>query len=425
MLKKEKLLGLSKNIFIILIFLISINLGKHYEIYSSYVGGVLIDYLVPTIFIQDIIVFLIIFLWVLSGGLRRLFTAKIELFGKREVQISFLFLFSLFISVFVSARFIPSIYAWLRIFLYFCLFIYTLLEINVEDNYFKILDVVSFSVFLLSLLGIAQFINQGSVFNNYLILGEQPYSAGVFGIAKENIFGRSIIPAYGLFRHPNAFGGYLSITLAWLFCFIKKRKFYLTTFVLGLVSILFTFSYISWLALILAIVIHLVFSKNPTKIIKYKKGAVFIVLIIFLFSLSIPLLNKFDLNIGGNKSITRRVDFTSASYRMIKDNFLFGVGLNNFTVFIDKYNYDSPDIRFSQSVHNIFLLVFSEAGVFGFILFVIFIGFSLRRLVNSSYFHVFLISVLQIILLGSFDHYLFTMHQTLLLFWIVFGLGLQ
>ena len=61
---------------------------------------------------------------------------------------------------------------------------------------------------------------------------------------------------------------------------------------------------------------------------------------------------------------------------MIKDNFLFGVGLNNFTVFVDKYNYDSSDIRFSQPVHNIFLLIFSESGVFAFLLILSFIGLS-------------------------------------------------
>ena len=422
---KERLLGLSKKIFFILIFLIPINLGKHFEIFSSYVGGVLVDYLVPTIFVQDILILLVVLFWLFSGGFKKLFSTKIELFEKKEIQISFLFIFSLFISTLVSVRFIPSFYAWLRMLVYYLFFIYTLLEINVEDNYFKILDITSTSVFLISLLGITQFINQGSVFNNYLILGEQPYSAGIFGIAKEYIFGRSLIPAYGLFRHPNAFGGYLAITLSWLFCFIKKRKSYFVSFLLGLIAIIFTFSYVSWFTLIFGIVFHLIFSKNPQKIRKYKKSAVVVVLTIFLFSLSLPVLRMLNLNFEGNRSVTRRIDFTSASYRMIKDNFLFGVGFNNFTVFVDKYNYDSSDLRFSQPVHNIFLLIFSESGIFGFLLFISLVGFSLKRLVNSSYFHVFLISLLQIVLLGSFDHYLFTMHQTLLLFWIIFGLSLQ
>lgn len=425
MIKKQNILNISKYLFLLLTFLIPVNLGKHFEIFSSYVGGILIDYLVPTIFVQDILIILIISLWALGGGLKRFSTYKVELFEKKEVQISVLFIYALFISTFVSVRFIPSFCAWLRVLLYFIFFIYMLLEIKVEDNYFKVLDIVSISVLLLSLLAILQFVKQGSVFNNYLILGEQPYSAGVFGIAKENIFGRSVIPVYGLFRHPNAFGGYLAITLTWLFCFIKKRRFYLLSFLLGFISIIFTFSYVSWLTLIIGIIFHLVFNKSPTKTRKYKKYAAIIVITIFLFSLFLPVLNKLGLDIEENNSITRRVNFTSASYRMIKDNFLFGVGLNNFTVFVDRYNHDSPDIRFSQPVHNIFLLTFSESGVFGFLLLVGLIGISLKRLINSSYFDVFLISLLQLIMLGSFDHYLFTMHQTFLLFWMILGLGLQ
>ncbi len=420
---KEKLLGISKSLYFLLILLIPLNLGKHFEAIGSYVGGILVDYLVPTVFIQDIISVLIILFWVLSGGLNSLFKIKKDIFEKREVQFSTLFVFSLFISTLVASRFVPSIYAWIRIILYFSLFIYTLIEIPVEDNFFKIVDLVSVSVFLLSILGIAQFINKGSVFNNYLILGEQPYSAAVFGVPKEYFFGKVVVPSYGLFRHPNIFGGYLAITLVWLFSFLKKRKFYLLVFLSGVVALFFTFGYISWLVFAIGIIFHLFFIRDPKKIKERKSIAVYFVLAVFFLSLSLPFL-KF-LSISDNLSIVRRVNFTAASYRIIKDYFAFGVGLNNLTVLIDSYNFDSSDIRFLQPVHNIFLLIFTEAGVFAFLLFLGFMWCSLRRLLNSSYFHVFLISVLQIILLSSFDHYPFTIHQTLLLFWIIFGLGLQ
>ena len=139
---KEKLLGISKSFYFLLILLIPLNLGKHFEILESYVGGILIDYLVPTIFIQDIIIFFILSLWILSGGFNRLFKVKQDIFEKKEVQFSTLFVFSLFISTLAASRFVPSIYAWIRIFLYFSLFLYTLVEVPVEDNFFKIVDLV-------------------------------------------------------------------------------------------------------------------------------------------------------------------------------------------------------------------------------------------------------------------------------------------
>lgn len=420
---REKLLGISKTLYFLLIFLIPVNLGKHFELLSSYVGGVLVDYLVPTIFIQDILVVSILLLWIFSGGLPRLFKSEGSIFEKKEVQFSALFVFSLLLSTLVSSRFIPSIYSWVRVFLYFSLFLYTLVEIPVEDNFFKVLDVISVSVLLVSILGIVQFIGKGSVFNNYLIFGEQPYSAATFGVPKEFFLRKVVVPAYGLFRHPNIFGGFLSITLIWLFSFLKRRKFYIVSFVLGTISLLFTFSYISWAIFLLGIIFHLFFTQKPQKIKDRKKAVLFLVVVVFFISLLSPLFGL--LKKSENPSVIRRINFTQASYRMIKDRFLFGVGFNNSVAFMDSYNTESKDIRFSQPVHNVFLLIFSEAGVFSFFLFIGFIWCSIKRLLNSSYFYVFLISVLQIVLLSSFDHYFLTIHQTLLLFWIVLGLGLQ
>ena len=420
---KEKFLFLSNQLFLILIFLIPLNLGKHFEYIGSYVWGILIDYLIPTIYVQDIIAILILLFWILGGGLKKIIENTETLISKKEIQFSILFIFSLFLSVIASTRFIPSVYYWFRIFLYFSIFIYILIEIPVEDYFFKILNILALSVLLISILGIAQYFNKGSVFNNYLILGEQPYSASTFGITRKNLFGRAVVPAYGLFRHPNTFGGFLSLILIWLLSFIKKNKFYFLSFLFGLLALIFTFSTISWVVFILGIIFHLIFSKYPKNIKYRKRQAMYITVFICILMLILPLFKIFANS--DDPSIHRRSNFLRASYRMINDYPLFGVGVNNSTIKIDTYNIESRDVRFTQPVHNMFVLIFSEAGVFSFLIFILFMHSSGKRLLNSSYFHLFLISFLQIILLGSFDHYFITMHQTLLLFWIVFGLALQ
>jgi len=419
---KTKLVKISRFLYFILLFILPVNLGKHFEIFDSYVGGVLVDYLVPTLFIQDILAVLILLFWILSGGLKRLFCEK-NLLERRYIQYSTLFVFSLFLSTLNSARFIPSIYAWLRLFLYFLLFIYSLVEVPIETYFFKILNIFSLSLLLVSILGIAQFVQKGSVFDNYLVFGEQPYSSATYGVPKESFFGKGVVPSYGLFRHPNIFGGYLSIVLVWIFSFLKNRKFYWIPFLFGCVALLFTFSKISWAVFLFGVLLHLLFVKDPGKIENRKKKAVFLVYFVVVLSLLLPLFSCLTDN--DNKSISRRASLAGASYRMIEDNFLFGVGFNNSTIFIDKYNYAGTDLRFSQPVHNIFLLLFSEGGVFSLIFFALLIRECARNFINSSYFHIYLISFLQILLLGSFDHYFITIHQTLLLFWIVLGLGLQ
>ncbi len=420
---KEKFLQISRTLFLLLVFLIPVNLGKHFEIVSSYVWGILIDYLIPTIYIQDLIIAAILFFWLLGGGLLKIIKKKTSLIDRKEIQISTLFVFSLFLSVLSSTRFIPSLYAWLRIFLYFSLFIYILFEIPVEDYFFKILNILSLSVLLVSILGIAQYLNKGSVFNNYLVLGEQPYSASTFGVTRKSLFNKSVVPSYGLFRHPNIFGGYLSLILIWLFSFLKKNKGYVITFVFGVIALIFTFSISSWVVFTLGLFLHLFLSKDPKRIKFKKRISTLSVVLICILMLFIPL-SSF-LSKSNNPSVYRRFNFVRASYRIIKDFPIFGVGVNNSTILMDTYNFESKDIRFTQPVHNMFLLVFSEAGIFSFLLFLGFLYFSGKKLLNSSYFHLFLISFLQILLLGSFDHYFFTIHQTLLLFWVVFGLALQ
>ena len=44
----------SKILFYVLVFLLPVNLGLHFVIKDAYVWGLLIDYLVPTVFVQDI-----------------------------------------------------------------------------------------------------------------------------------------------------------------------------------------------------------------------------------------------------------------------------------------------------------------------------------------------------------------------------------
>ena len=111
---------------------------------------------------------------------------------------------------------------------------------------------------------------------------------------------------------------------------------------------------------------------------------------------------------------------------MIRENFLFGVGLNNFTVRVEDYLPPSQVLRFIQPVHNIFVLILSEAGVFAFITFLALLVFVLLILLKQPFGipAVLFVTILQFFIMGSFDHYLLTIQQTQLLFWLTVGLAL-
>ena len=58
---------------------------------------------------------------------------------------------------------------------------------------------------------------------------------------------------------------------------------------------------------------------------------------------------------------------------MIKENFWYGVGLNNFIPNLVKVSNTYLNSWELQPVHNIFLLLFSETGIIGFLMFLLII----------------------------------------------------
>ncbi|MFC1756169.1 hypothetical protein ACFLZK_02135, partial [Patescibacteria group bacterium] len=83
-----------------------------------------------------------------------------------------------------------------------------------------------------------------------------------------------------------------------------------------------------------------------------------------------------------------------------------------------KYLPPKHDVRFAQPPHNMFVLLFAEAGVLALMSFTLFI---FRKIKASCRNDLFFISMLQILFLGVFDHYFFTIHQPQLLFWLILG----
>jgi len=405
---------LSKRLFFILILLLPLNLGKHFVLKSSYVWGILSDYLIPTIYIQDIFILTILLLWLFEKGFPSKQTV-LNFLNRKSSQAVILFICSLFFSLLLSQRFSSSLGIFLRTLAYSLLSFYISHEIAPEKDFKVILKLLSFGLILLFVVSLSQFIKQGAVFNNYLFFGEQPYSSTTWGVARESVLGFTRVPAYGFFRHPNVFGGFLSIILIWVYAGFeierKKARFFKIVFCLGLVSLILTFSYVAWVGFLIGLFSFLFirqykkinYEEKKKRILNIFLGMVFIVNIIS------PLFINFQ-----SDSLYRRGSLFITSVEVIKKHFLFGVGPGNFVAFV-------KDFRFMQPVHNIFFLIFSEYGVFSLLLFIYVLTLAIKKSLNPGYFFLFFISVLQIIFEGSLDHYFWTIHQTHLLFWIVLG----
>lgn len=399
-----------KRLFYVIVFLIPLNLGKHFVFNWSYVNGLLTDYLVPTLFITDILLGVLLVLWFVEG---LIFKKSLRYFFP---YITF-FLFAVFLSVLSSVELYASLYAYGRLLLYVGFFFYVVFNFDVSKDLVSLIKVIFLSSFLISLLGIAQWVKQSSVFDNYLFFGEQPYTVSTKGVVRDNFFGVSKVPPYGTFRHPNILGGFLCVTLIWvlwtlLVSTLTKwwRLFGWVAFLVGVFCLFLTLSKISWIVFVLG--------ACGVLLRRFAIRRVFLLVMIccFVLSLTLPFLKV------SNISVVRRSDLLASSFAMIDYNPLFGVGLNTNVSLIDGYLVSLGKPKFTQPVHNVFVLIFSESGVFACVFFTMLLG----ALILSRRIHfLFFISLFQIVLLSLFDHYFYTINQTQLLFWLTLGVGLS
>lgn len=391
-------------LFYIILLALPLNLGKHFIFDFSYSEGALIDYALPTVYVQDILILLFL---VLHTVLSRTLPKKVIYL----LPLSLLLL----LNTVTSENVLASAYFAGRLVLYSSFAI-------VGMKYLKKLSVVSLVVLLvisvlsISLLGFVQWVLQHSVFNNYLFFGEQPYSFLTPGILHHTFLGDSVIPPYAIFKHPNVLGGYLSVVLVWLCIFplVYKKKvsaglgvFLFTAILLGTLIVFLTFSYSAWLSLFLGFIFTFLSSYKKqlaVAIMPIVIGVIFAFGMFGFFADSIP---------DPPTSLSRRLNLTQAAANLFVSSPYLGTGLNT-NAFLNK---DTPffvrEVNFFQPVHNIYWLLLSEGGLVLFIPFIVLVLYSYLKSLKDSVF--ISITLSQFLLLGVFDHYLLTSHQMLLL----------
>ena len=155
-------------------------------------------------------------------------------------------------------------------------------------------------------------------------------------------------------------------------------------------------------------------------------------IILFLFSILYSLFSIHSLStvFPADESVVVRNQLNQAALKMFTHSPIFGVGLGNFLVRLPDYLV-SRQIYFLQPVHNIYLLLLSEAGVIGIII-LVFIGFMLLKheagsmkqeiKINHMSFMIHT-SLFTLLFLGLFDHYSLTLQQGQLLFVLIAGLN--
>lgn len=413
----QKIFKFEKIFLYLSLLLLPLNLGKHFVFKWNYFNGILVDYFIPTIYIPELLILVVLAFWFFRIYKSAVLKSDIFLILKydRIFYILAVFIFCIFLSCFYSQNILASIYLFSKWLLYLGFFVH--LYFNIDEGFFKnLLKIFAIQLFLLTLLSIGQWYKQSSVFDNYLFFGEQPYNFSTPNVAKENFLGFTKLGSYGLFRHPNIFAGYMSILLCAVF-FYLKAPWVRALVIFSILGIFFTLSYYSFFVLVFGLVSFYA--------LKNYSGNIYVLLAFVLFLgvlLSfIPLLDKAVLS--ESASLEVRSELIRSTANVIESSFLFGVGPGMNIVEIQKFLPLTNYIIFIQPVHNIFLLLLSEFGFFGLICFLTFLVSCIYLCISRKSF--LSIVLLQFVLLGFFDHFPLTIHQTAILFMVFLALSLR
>lgn len=398
-------------ILIVLPFNVAMQLPLTVEIFNtqflfppSFVNGIYVNYLVPTISIIDVGILLFILSLFIQEGVSFYW----EIFKNLKNGLSLFLLYLIIQNIFLSN--LLTTFNSLRLFFYLLATISAVIYYK-GKNLRKLLFPASFVVFLnvsiQGMFGVVQVLRGASLGLGFL--GESQVVSGMQGSSFITLGGRVFLRAYGTFSHPNIFAGFL--ILAILLGIACSRKFSGLGISLTILSFSFLAITFSRSAFLVGLLILLILLARSVSRVRSKAFSVSPLLFLERFR---------NLIKGSDNSWTERVALFRASMEVIKENFFLGTGVGNFVKAMGEYSpRTSKGILLLQPVHNIFVLVFAELGLFGFLgFFYILVKNFLENVKRITFFKMAVL--LSILIIGFWDHYLFSLPQGLAIFMFLY-----
>lgn len=351
----------------------------------------------------------------------------------------FLFLFFSALSIKNSHSFPLSIYQFVKlaefVLFYFYLKNYALTKFNVFHGFLAIFT----GGVLQAVIGISQLIRQSDL--GFRILGETLLHPEMAGVAVFfNALGDKIMRPYGTAPHPNILATYLFVAIFAFYAWdlynkqrTNKNQQILLFACYGLVlfGFLATFSrtIIFIFLLGMAIRLGLILAKKLLKKqkLKIKLGEILAVSLmvgtIFTFLYWPEIKSRVSIS-AEDEAVALRIYYNKESLGSGVN--WTGVGIGNF---VDWFMAKGPyhERWFYQPVHNIYLLIYAEIGLLGSISFLLFLillikDFILKTGLKTVPEYSILLMVLSFLFIGFFDHFLWTLQQGRLLFWLLLAM---
>ncbi len=396
----------------------------------------------------DILIFLLFVFWFArtlktksSGEIKSSFAETFKLnWSNPHLWLAGFFIVST-LSIFNSRIVGLSLYQLLKLAEFIGFYFYLRASFGKIYKFREVLTVIIASGIFQAAVGIAQYFKQGSL--GLKLFGESPLSANAAGVAVFIADGAKYLRAYGTTPHPNVLAGWLFIAIfafySYYFYFYPKEKSYSGKFLLAgypilLLGLFFTFSRIIiglW-ALGATIRILLLFKESFRGFLMTTKQYAITVIAITLVTGTLftaffwTQVKSRALVSAEEEAVTQRVFYNKIASSVTTTHPLLGVGVGQFVPqLMTKLKHWPANIY--QPVHNIYLLIASETGLIGLALFLLFLFFIFYNFIRRAdfkkpYSFSFLILAFSFLLMGLFDHFLWTLQQGSLIFWMTLAL---
>lgn len=387
-------------------FLLSTQLGKHFFFPFSYLSGIRVDYLAPTIYATDLVSF--VFFGSLFQERKLIFSSILRLVHKYKLSIS-IGLLCIILNFLLAPTKELWIYTMLRVIQWIGVFIFFARYGTRSQVYAWLIWGIMCGAVIQLFLTLTQLSTRQSIQGIMYWLGERQFSIATPSIAKAVIAGKEFLRPYGTFSHPNSLAGFY--LLVYTFVLTQKNTIQSTLrFLLLLISSALVIISFSRAAIVVYAVVNLVYFLQIPSRCKWcvvAKVSVAVFLLMIAFSIS-----------GDMRSYEKRLDFTHKAISIILQNPSVGTGLGGYLIAQHEYPQRFP-IFFEQPVHSIYLYTIAQLGIpFSFLIFSYFVLYIRSFLRYSS----FVLPILVVATTGAVDHYWLTLPQNLFLSATIFGI---
>ncbi|MBI5037658.1 MAG: O-antigen ligase family protein [Candidatus Kerfeldbacteria bacterium] len=295
--------------------------------------------------------------------------------------------------------------------------------------------------------GIWQFFFQEVMASTWL--GMASHAPAILGDSVIETTAGRFLRAYGTLPHPNILGGFLAVCLVLLIPLLAsvyrdwKYGWYgaigvPASFVIILTGLLFTFSRSAWLGAGVAFVgmfVASLWQRDRLRMRLLCRAAVWGIAVIAVCWILIPEPFQTHLIDGGRleqRSSDERMMGIRDSFEQLGQTWVAGTGIGAST-YANFQERPTTQDGFAEPVHDIYLLVFVELGILGGMLFLWLLGLFItsfmhqltRRPPVSDGYIAFAVAVACVLVIGLFEHFIWSLAFGGLLFWLLFGMWLK